>query len=116
MGKRVPPSRQLEQVLFEGMLTSGDSVGEACRRGAQLILWKAVEMEVEDFLGRGHYERAREGLGRGYRNGYEPKKVHHAGGAIELGVPQIRENPEPFDSVWLRAIGTRSRSRIWRNA
>lgn len=45
----------------------------------------------------------------GYRNGYEPKRVHTAEGTIEVQVPQIRESLEPFESVWLRAIGKRSR-------
>jgi putative transposase len=109
MGRRVPPSEQLEQVLFDGMVTSDDPLGEASRRGAQLLLQKALEMEVEDFLGRGHYERHPEGPVRGYRNGYEPRKVHLAEGTIELRVPQVRESLEPFESVWLRAIGRRSR-------
>lgn len=60
MGKRIPPSRQREQVLFEGIVPSEDPLGEASRRRAQLTLEKASEMEAEDFLGRGHYERDRE--------------------------------------------------------
>jgi transposase-like protein len=99
----------MEQVLFEGVVASEDPLGEASRRGAQLILQKALEMEVEDFLGRSHYERGRDGAVRGYRNGYEAKKVHLAEGTIELRVPQIRDSLEPFDSSWLRAIGKRSR-------
>ena len=45
---------------------------------------------------------------RGYRNGYESKRVHTAEGTIKLEVPQIRESLERFESVWLRAIGKRS--------
>ena len=106
--KRVAPSERLEKEIFEGMVTSADPLGEAARRGAQLILQKALEVEVDDFLGRGRYERCGEGALRGYRNGYEAKRVHLAEGTIELAVPQIRENLEPFESVWLRAIGKRS--------
>lgn len=83
-------------------------MGEAARRGAQLILQKTLEMEVDEFLGRGRYERSSEGSLVGYRNGYEPKKVHMAEGSIELQIPQVREALEPFESVWLRAIGRRS--------
>ena len=83
-------------------------MGEAARRGAQLILQKTLEKEVDEFLGRERYERSSEGLLTGYRNGYEPKKVHMAEGSIKLQIPQVRESLEPFESVWLRAIGRRS--------
>ena len=108
MAKRVPPSVRLEQEVFTGMMASGDPLGEAARRGAQLVLQKALEAEVEQFLGRGHYERATDGAVRGYRNGYEPKKVHLAEGTVRLEVPQVRDGVEPFESAWLRAMGRRS--------
>jgi len=108
MATRVPPSEKLEQALYTGLLTSGDPLGEAARRGAQLILQKAIEAETDQFLGRGRYERAKDGATTGYRNGYERKKVHLAEGTIELAVPQVRNTLEPFESVWLHAIGKRS--------
>jgi putative transposase len=107
--KRVAPSEKLEQELFQGIVANGDPLGEAARRGAQLVLQKALEMEVDDFLGRERYERFPEGAATGYRNGYEPKKVHMAEGTIELQVPQVRDHLEPFESIWLQAIGKRSR-------
>ena len=106
--RRIPPSRRLEQEIFSAISSGGDPLGEAARRGAQLILQKALETEVDQFLGRGHYERSGE-LCRGWRNGYENKKVHLAEGSIELQVPQVRDSLEPFASIWLRAIGRRSR-------
>lgn len=106
--KRVAPSERLEQVFYETVVSSGDPLGEAARRGAQLLLQKALEAEVDDFLGRGRYERCPDGAVTGYRNGYEPKTVHTAEGSLTLQVPQIRENLEPFESVWLAAIGKRS--------
>jgi len=109
MGKRIPPSVRLEQEVFSGMVTSGDPLGEAARRGAQLLLQKALEMEVTDFLGREHYKRGADASILGYRNGYEPKKVHMTEGTIELQVPQLRETLEPFESMWLQAIAKRSR-------
>ena len=107
--KRVAPSEKLEQELVENVRTSGDPLGEAARRGAQLILQKALEAEVDEFLGRRRYERTEESGLRGYRNGYEPKRVHTAEGSIELKVPQVRETLEPFESVWLESIGKRSK-------
>jgi transposase-like protein len=98
----------MEQELFKGLRSGGDPLGEAARRGAQMILQRVMEWEVEDFLGRGRYERSGDGALRGYRNGYEPKKVHMAEGSIELRVPQVREALEPFESAWLAAIGKRS--------
>ena len=107
--KRIAPSERMEQELFEAVAASGDPLGEAARRGAQLILQKALEKEVDNFLGRERYKRAAEGAVTGYRNGYEPKRVHTAEGTVELQVPQVRENLEPFESMWLRAIGKRSK-------
>ena len=46
---------------------------------------------------------------RGYRNGYEGKRVYTAEWTIVVEVPQIRESLEPFESLWLRAIGKRSK-------
>ena len=106
--KRVAPSQRMEQELFTAVQASGDPLGEAARRGAQMILQRVLEWEVEDYLGRRRYERRGDGGLRGYRNGYEPKTVHTAEGSIELHVPQVRDALEPFESVWLRAIGKRS--------
>ncbi len=107
--RRIAPSEKMEQALMKGLVSDVDPLGEAARRGAQLILQKALEAEVSDFLGRDRYERNNNGSLRGYRNGYESKRVHTAEGTIELEVPQIRESLEPFESVWLRAIGKRSK-------
>jgi transposase-like protein len=109
MGKKVPPSVKIEQELYTDLLTSGDPLGEAVRRGARLVLQRAVEMEVEHFLGRGWYERSEDGAVSGHRNGYERKRVHCGEGTIELAVPQLRDTLESFESVWLKAIGTRSK-------
>ena len=107
----------MEQELMDGLVSEADPLGEAARRGAQLILQRALEAEaclraphrqVSDFLRRERYERSSEGALRGYRNGYESKRVHTAEGTIKLEVAQIRESLERFESVWLRAIGKRS--------
>ena len=94
---------------MKGLISSGDPLGEAARRGAQLILQRALEAEVSDFLGRARYERKGDGVLRGYRNGYEGRRVHTAEGTMVVEVPQIRESLEPFESFWLRAIGKRSK-------
>ena len=99
--RRIAPSERMQQALIQGLVSDADPLGEAARRGAQLILQKAMEAEVSDFLGRDRYQRNKDGALRGYRNGYESKRVHTAEGTIELEVPQIRESLEPFESVWL---------------
>src|SRR5574337_2062943 len=108
MAKRVPPSKKLEQALPVVLVTSADPLGEAARRGAQLLPQKALEDEVARCLERGWYTRSQDGALRGHRNGYEPKRGHLAEGTIELQVPQLRELLTRFESIWLRAIGTRS--------
>jgi len=109
MEKRIAPSERMGQEIFSGMLTQGDPLSLAARRGAQLVLQKALETEVDEFLGRGRYERSQDGAVSGYRNGYETKRVQTAEGSIELEVPQVRGNLEPFESVWLQSIGKRSK-------
>ena len=103
--KRIAPSERMKQELMEGLVSEADPLGEAARRGAQLILQRALEAEaclraphrqVSDFLRRERYERSTQGALRGYRNGYESKRVHTAEGTIVLEVPQIRESLERF--------------------
>ena len=63
--RRIAPSERMEQELFEAMATSEDPLGEAARRGAQLILQKELEREVDEFLGRERYKRVARGCGDG---------------------------------------------------
>lgn len=107
--KRIAPSQRMEQEIMDGVRSSADPLGEAARRGAQLILQKALEMEVDEHLGRGRYERSVDGAINGHRNGYEPKRVHMTEGTIELQAPQIRGSIQPFESLWLQAIDKRSK-------
>ena len=60
--RRVAPSERMEQELKAGILCSQDPLGEAARRGAQIILQRMVEEEVDEFLGRRRYERKAEAL------------------------------------------------------
>jgi len=106
--KKIAPSERLEKRFFEAVSVSGKPLSEAARLGAQLMLQKALELEVSDFLGRGRYERSGDGAVLGYRNGYEPKSVHTAEGSFDLQVPQVRNSLAPFESFWLKAIGRRS--------
>jgi len=93
---------------FLSLASQKAPLSEAVRLAAQLMLQKAVELEVGDFLGRGHYERSGPESQQGYRNGYEPKAVQTGEGTLHLKMPQVRETLEGFESVWLKTLVGRS--------
>src|SRR2546428_2137739 len=106
--KKLLPSQTMEKE-FLALAGQRAPLSDAVRLAAQLMLQKAVEVEVSDFLGRGHYERSGpEAEGRGYRNGYEPKGVQTAEGTLRLKMPQVRETLEAFESVWVKTLVSRS--------
>lgn len=84
---RVPPSRQIVQRIAE-LLESGiegeaDVTGTLVRLGTQRLVQELLEAEVEDHLGRGHYERRKaDEEFRRYRNGYATRGVKTAEGKI----------------------------------
>jgi len=82
------PSQNLEE-QFVSRATGNAPLSETIRLGAQLMLQKAVELEVAKFLGRDHYQRHGEGLLRGCRNGCTGKRVQTAEGPIHLKMSQV---------------------------
>ena len=105
--KRQLPSQTLEE-HFLNPDTRQAPLSETIRLGAQLMLQKAVELEVTEFLSRGHYQRSADGLLRGYRNGYEDKQVQTGEGPLHLKMPQVRNTIDAFESVWLQSLVRRS--------
>lgn len=97
MEKRIPPSGRLEQAIVD-LVEDGewgpDRLSELGRLGAQLILQRAIEDEVKEFLGRAHYQRAPDA--RGWRNGVRPRRVQTAEGELVVEVPQVRGALERF--------------------
>ena len=78
---RVAPSERFGSELDEALAGVGqdqDPVETIGRLGARLILQRALEDEVCEFLGRRRYERAEETVS--YRNGYEPRTVRTTAG------------------------------------
>lgn len=71
-----------------------DDVLEAvAREGAQRMLQRALEAEVDDFLQRERYQRSVHS--RGYRNGYLPKRTIGVGmGAVEVRIPRVSDIPQ----------------------
>lgn len=111
--KRVPPSAGFREE-WDAMLTCGvdgreSLLGSLVRGAARYMLQVALEEEVAEFLGREHYGRG-ERKHRGYRNGYEPKRVVTAEGPIELAVPQVRDTASGYRSELLEALTKRTAS------
>ena len=109
MRVRVSPAEMVRGQIDE-LFASGRPVGEVieevARLGAQLLLQMALEAEVDEFLGRGRYERAPggDGVREGFRNGYSPVTVKTTSGAVALSRPKVRGATEKFAS---RLFGAR---------
>jgi putative transposase len=114
MAKIVPSERlrrELDEVLA-GVAECEDPVEAIARLGARLIMQRALEDEVTEFLGRERYRRAGDG-GAIYGTGYEPRTVRTTSGAMELERPRIRSVSElEFESQGL-GEGSPARTR-WR--
>ena len=97
MERRIAPSALLEEqiaeLLSEG-IADGTRLSEVGRLGARLVLQRAMDEEVEAFLGRARYERTAEA--RGSRNGHRSRRVQTAEGEITVSVPQVRGTVERF--------------------
>ncbi len=75
------PKELLEQIVAQGL----DAVPEMVRT----IINTAMQLERQEHLGAGPYERTLER--RGYANGFKPKTVATRMGKITFSVPQVRE-------------------------
>lgn len=112
MEKRIAPSTRLEEAiagLLAGGIGNGEQLAEIGRLGAKLVLQRALEEEVTDFLQRARYERT--GEAQGSRNGVRPKRVQTAEGELELAVPQLRDTAERFVSKVIPDVRTVVRTR-----
>ncbi|MDP2673430.1 MAG: IS256 family transposase [Dehalococcoidia bacterium] len=97
MEKRIPASARLEQAIA-GLLEDGiwdpGRLGELGRLGAQLIIQRAVEEEVSEFLARARYERTPSA--HDWRNGVRPRRLQTGEGELLVQMPQLRGTIEPF--------------------
>ncbi|MEK6721835.1 MAG: hypothetical protein AABZ33_14375 [Chloroflexota bacterium] len=74
MDRRIAPSVRIEAAIEAALLDGFEEparLTELGRLGARLILQRAVEDEVEAFLGRARYERTPEAAGSW--NGHRPR-------------------------------------------
>ena len=108
---RILPSEQLKQEIED--LLAGRSEGaenllsELIRKGTQKLLQESLEQEAKDHLGRDYYER-KACDSKGYRNGYEPKRLKTGEGLIKLFMPQLRDTKEPYRSKLIDKISGQS--------
>lgn len=105
--QRVAKSKEMEQEV-EKLLIKGDELiahplDTFITLSARFILQVALEKEVEEFLGRAHYQRGNR-LRQGYRNGYEPKKLKNTSGILEVFAPQLRSTDQEFHSSLLERL------------
>ncbi len=87
----IAPSERLHRELDEivaGASDEDDPIETIGRLGARLILQRALEEEVSEFLGRGRYERRGEPVS--HRNGYERVTVKTTAGPLALERPRLR--------------------------
>ncbi len=68
------------------------SLDELARRGAQRMIAEALEMEVEDYLGRHRAERDEEGLALVVRNGHgRGRRLVTGAGVMEIRAPRVND-------------------------
>jgi len=105
--EKVPPSeklrKEIDEILSGQLGKDEDLLGIMIDRSLKMMFQKILEEEVKDYLGRDYYER-NAGSRKGYRNGYEPKRLKTAEGEINLEAPQLRETEDTYRSDFLSKI------------
>lgn len=88
---------------------SAFSLESYIRSAAQRMIQAALEMEVEEFLQRAKYDKSNREEFQGYRNGHHKKRVvSTAVGGLEVRVPRVSDNREPFESKLVKPYKRRS--------
>ena len=70
-------SKEIEEALSGLGREEGDLLEVLIEKSVKVVMQRILEQEVTDYLGRGYFERNAESR-RGYRNGYESKKLKTA--------------------------------------
>lgn len=79
------------------------------RKAAQRMIQGALELEVEEFLQRGRYDKTKAENFRGYRHGYhQEREVATAVGGLVVQVPRVSDNPEAYQSQLVKPYKRRS--------
>jgi len=84
--------------------TSEHPMSDFARRAATLMLQTAMEEQVQEFLGRGHYDRG-ERRRCGWRNGYSALTIKSEAGPLNVLRPKVRGTEEPYASETPGGLG-----------
>ena len=106
---KITPSQRISKEIksiLEGVKTQKsrkDLLSSLVNLSTRKIIQEALEHEVSEYLGRGYYERNSYSH-RGYRNGYEKKKLKTAEGLMEIESPQVRDCEGTYRSKLLSEL------------
>jgi putative transposase len=105
---RVSPTDKIRgemDALFGSGRDLAEILEDVARLGARLIMQRALEAEVDEFLGRARYQRRVDvpEARAGSRNGFCPATVKTTAGPVTLARPKLRGTGEAFCS---RLFGT----------
>lgn len=105
---RIPYSERMKQELEELLIRGGAEtvvhpLDAFVRQGARYLIQKALEMELDEFLGRAHYQRGARRQA-GFRNGYEPHRFKTPSGILTVGAPQARQTRKTYRSKILKRL------------
>jgi putative transposase len=86
---------------FDGQIGGRAVLDQLVRRGAQQMLQKAIEAEVQEFVQQHEERRDSQGNRLVVRNGHKPaRKIVTGAGALEVRQPRVRDNsPNPDERV-----------------
>lgn len=108
MKKKVKPSDELSKSISElmsGDLKTENLVHELLQLGARQVIQRLAEGELDEFLGRGWYQRDESDTPvRGYRNGYSPFQVRTSLGTLAVKKPRVRGNTDEFESKLFQVV------------
>ena len=101
MRRTVPPSAEIQasidKLMSRGLVDDPQKMpSELGRLGARLIIQRAVEEELDQWLGRARYERRPERQ-RGLRNGSRPRHVQTAEGELRIEIPKSEQDRVRFN-------------------
>ncbi len=109
--KKIQPSTRISKeiltLLQNGCEESEDLLSLLINKSVRKIIQEVLEQEIADYLGRDYFER-KSSSRKGYRNGYEFKKLKTAEGPLRIDVPQLRNTDSPYRSALLQQMSHRT--------
>jgi transposase-like protein len=103
--RKIAPSmtahEELDRLLAGGVDEGTNLISEVVAACTRLVIQSQLVAEQVDFVGgRGRYQPRDDERGhRGWRNGYEDRRVRTAEGRVPVRVPQVRDAGEPYRST-----------------